>query len=64
MTRPPATSWRTSSYTKTSYCVEVGRTGDGVAVRDTKNRAGGYFTTSRKQWSAFVSALKDGRFDT
>ncbi|GAA0533016.1 hypothetical protein GCM10011581_17830 [Saccharopolyspora subtropica] len=56
--------WRKSSRsTNTDNCVEVGRIGDGAAVRDTKNRGGGYFTTTGPQWSAFVDAIKSGRFD-
>ncbi|MHA6801848.1 DUF397 domain-containing protein [Salinifilum ghardaiensis] len=43
-------------------CVEVGRVGGGAAVRDTKNRAAGHFTTSRAQWQAFIAALKTDRF--
>ncbi len=58
------TDWRKSSRSaNTSTCVEVGRTTDGAAVRDTKNRSAGYFTASRAQWSTFVAALKDGTFD-
>ncbi|PKW13559.1 DUF397 domain-containing protein [Saccharopolyspora spinosa] len=56
--------WRKSSYSgNQTNCVEVGRAGDGTAVRDTKNRAAGYFTASREQWSAFVAAIKGGKFD-
>ncbi|SDQ89461.1 DUF397 domain-containing protein [Actinopolyspora saharensis] len=43
-------------------CVEIGRLGNGAAVRDTKNRAGGYFTTDRAQWRAFIEAVKTDRF--
>ncbi|RCW40211.1 uncharacterized protein DUF397, partial [Halopolyspora algeriensis] len=35
----------------------------GAAVRDTKDRAAGYFTTTGEQWSAFVAAIKGGTFD-
>ncbi|PKW18471.1 DUF397 domain-containing protein [Saccharopolyspora spinosa] len=56
--------WRKSSRsTNTDNCVEVGSIGDGAAVRDTKNRATGYFTANREQWSAFVAAFKGGKFD-
>ncbi|MGI8308801.1 DUF397 domain-containing protein [Saccharopolyspora hattusasensis] len=53
-----AISW----WPHTSTCVEVGRVADGAAVRDTKDRAAGYFTTTAGQWSAFVDAIKAGRF--
>lgn len=55
--------WRKSTYSGTHQCLEVGRVTDGVAVRDTKNRASGHFTTTDRQWTAFVDALKVGRFD-
>ncbi|MGI8308788.1 DUF397 domain-containing protein [Saccharopolyspora hattusasensis] len=58
------TNWRKASYSgQQSACVEVGSIADGAAVRDTKNRAAGYFTTTTDQWSAFVAAIKGGRFD-
>ncbi|MER7011411.1 DUF397 domain-containing protein [Saccharopolyspora sp. NPDC000359] len=58
------TGWRKSSFSgNQGDCVEVGRVGGGAAVRDTKNRAAGYLTTGREQWTAFVAAVKDGRFD-
>ncbi|WP_435876126.1 DUF397 domain-containing protein [Saccharopolyspora shandongensis] len=56
--------WRKSSRSnQETNCVEVGRLGDGAAVRDTKNRAAGYFTTTGAQWAAFVAAVKSDRFD-
>lgn len=56
--------WRKSSRSaQKTECVEVGRTDDnGAAVRDTKDRAQGFFTTSPQQWASFMNAVKSDRF--
>ncbi|WP_406690165.1 DUF397 domain-containing protein [Saccharopolyspora sp. ID03-671] len=56
--------WRKSSRSaQVDNCVEVGRVGDGAAVRDTKDRAAGFFTATGDQWSLFIRAVKANRFD-
>lgn len=35
-------NWRKSSYSGGNNCIEVGRVGDGAAVRDTKSQAAGH----------------------
>ncbi|SFS82667.1 DUF397 domain-containing protein [Saccharopolyspora flava] len=61
----PISNWRKSSFSQgAENCVEVGRVADsGAAVRDTKDRAAGHFTTTVPQWAHFITALKSGRFD-
>ncbi|SDJ67667.1 protein of unknown function [Actinopolyspora mzabensis] len=56
-------SWRKSSRSSNQTdCVEVGCLDGGAAVRDTKDRSAGYFTTTSQQWSTFLNAVKTDRF--
>ncbi|MEV0704200.1 DUF397 domain-containing protein [Saccharopolyspora sp. NPDC050389] len=58
------TNWRKSSRSQSSAdCVEVGALSGGAAVRDTKDRDGGFFVASPAQWADFVVAVKTGRFE-
>jgi hypothetical protein len=51
--------WRTSSYSSGDggQCVEVA-SGDGVAVRDTKDRDGATLTFTTAAWQAFTKSLR------
>jgi hypothetical protein len=61
MTTSLRRSWRKSSYSNSSSnCVEVGRAGPAVAVRDTKNRDGGALAFSRPSWQEFTRRVKQG----
>ncbi len=62
----PYTGWRkaTRSNANGGNCVEVGSAPNLVGVRDTKDRDGGTLAFDRSAWSAFTSALKDGRIGT
>jgi hypothetical protein len=59
------TRWRKSSRTSASGadCVEIALVGDGAAVRDTKNRAGGTLLFDSTGWESFLGAAKAGAFD-
>ncbi|MGW0892346.1 DUF397 domain-containing protein [Saccharopolyspora sp. NPDC002578] len=58
------TGWRKSTRSgQQTACVEVGRVLGGAAVRDSKDRDAGHFTADTAQWSAFLAATKNGRFD-
>jgi Domain of unknown function (DUF397) len=44
-------------------CVEVGPTGDGVAVRDSKDPDGPVLWFTSQEWVTFMTGAKAGRFD-
>ncbi len=56
-----ASPWRTSSHSGGgNQCVEIAvLPGGQVAVRDSKDRAGGMHLFSAAAWTAFVAAIKD-----
>ena len=53
--------WVKSSYSGGSggNCVEVASQPGSVAVRDSKNPAGGHLSVTATNWQAFTRALKD-----
>lgn len=58
MESPIDKAWRKSSYSGNGgNCVEVGRAGSAVAVRDTKDRDGGTLAFSASAWATFVSTV-------
>jgi hypothetical protein len=58
--------WRKSSYSSNggATCVEVACTRRrGVAVRDSKNPAGGAVTLDGSAWRTLLAAVKRGQYD-
>lgn len=57
--------WFKSSFSANGQsCVECARTPDGgMAVRDTKNRAGAVLRFTADEWQAFIAGVRDGEFD-
>jgi hypothetical protein len=53
-------SWRTSSYSGSNggTCVEVGRFGPAVAVRDSNHPDGPQLTFAAHTWKTFTEQLK------
>jgi hypothetical protein len=52
-------AWRVATYTGGSGdCVEVGDAGRVIAVRDSKDRAGGTLTFAADVWQEFTGTLK------
>jgi hypothetical protein len=60
-TNRDVTTWRKSSYSADNggNCVEVGRAGPVVAVRDTKDRAGAALAFGPDAWRRFAARIKD-----
>jgi Domain of unknown function (DUF397) len=54
--------WRKASYSSTNggNCVEVGTTGQTVAVRDSKNPDGPKLAFGPGSWRAFTSSMRSG----
>jgi hypothetical protein len=52
--------WRKASYSggANGSCVEVGKSTDGVAVRDTTDRDGGTLSFTTYAWRAFMTGIK------
>lgn len=56
--RETVQNWRKSSYSSggNGSCVEVGASADTIAVRDTKDRAGGTLRFGKSDWASFTRA--------
>jgi hypothetical protein len=61
---PPATvSWRKSSASSDSGCVEVARTHEYVWVRDSNRPGGPIVGFTRQDWAVFLIGVRRGEFD-
>ncbi|HEY2276725.1 MAG TPA: DUF397 domain-containing protein [Streptosporangiaceae bacterium] len=57
--------WRKSSHSGgDNNCVEVGTTGSGIAVRDSKNPDSDALAFGAQAWQAFTGSLYAGRNST
>ena len=55
--------WRKSSFSNQT-CVEAAPYGDGrVAVRDSKDPAGGFLLYEAAEWRAFLAGVHNGEFE-
>ena len=52
------TTWKKSSFSGTSNCVEVAQEPGVVRVRDSKDPGGPVLVLSREEWARFLAAWK------
>lgn len=55
-------TWRTSSWSAETWCIEVAATDTTVHVRDSKDTAGPTLAYTPAAWRAFLSGLRAGHF--
>ncbi len=60
---PMGATWRKSSRSGSSNCVEVAFVNGKIAVRDSKDRRGPVLEFTPVEWEAFVGGVHDGEFD-
>ena len=60
---PATANWRKSSHSGSNGCIEVARSGDQVAVRDSKDPSGPVLVFTPHEWRAFLDGVRDGEFD-
>lgn len=57
--------WRKSTFSgpNCDNCVEIANVGQAIAIRDSKNPAGGTLFFTGDEWAAFLEGAKHGEFD-
>jgi hypothetical protein len=55
--------WFRAGWCEAGSCVEVASSGDGVAIRDSKNQGGPMLWFTPAEWVAFLVGAKAGEFD-
>lgn len=63
MAGPVSATWKKSSFSGRSNCVEVCVSDGDIKVRDSKNRAGPVLAFSPLEWEEFLRAVRDGKFE-
>ena len=63
LTDQPDLRWRKASRSSAngSECVEVANLGSAVAVRDSKNPAGGALSFTAEEWRVFAGRVRSGK---
>jgi predicted secreted Zn-dependent protease len=56
-------TWRKSSYSSASGCVEVTGADSQVAIRHSKDPEGPILIFTAVQWQAFLDGVRQGEFD-
>jgi Domain of unknown function (DUF397) len=60
---PPELTWRKSSSSDDSNCVEVALTPEWVLVRHSQDPPGGILRFSYPEWRAFLAKIRDNELD-
>lgn len=55
-------SWKKSTASETSACVEVAGAGQAILVRDSKDPSGSTRIFSKTEWEAFLVGSRAGQF--
>lgn len=57
-------TWRKSTASGVSNCVEVSFAGESVLMRHSQSPQGPILSFSHSEWEAFLTGVRDGEFDT